>query len=452
MDEINSNLKSSTLFFPSLLVFIGILILFFLLPHRVFGDGGVRFMLLYDLITTGTSTYVPSTPYSLVSTFLSLPLWIPGFLNSSFPLILQITAYYNFFIFCFGLLIFWLLLKNYLDKKTLLTFFLILIAASMFPNHLREYYAEVFSAVLIGVGIMAINVKHGFFGWTAIVLGTVNLGANILGVIFIVIQKMLWSRKLRYALIIPLIGFLALFESFIRLGTPFGLLHIYSYNGTGATILPFSGKPAYSYPLFFGILSVLFSFGKGLIFFTPGVFLPIKNQLDQLKPEIKSIYWMWLAALIGMIIISSQWWAWYGGWFWGPRYYIFASIPASFAIALCLKDRPKKLFFSLILLLVLVMSFWVGINGAVFDQWGIDQRCATDEWKNEYLCWYIPEFSALFYPFVKLKPLIFNDIVTIIYSLAVFFYLAKDLLVFIISSILKYLKDLKLFDFNSWKF
>lgn len=452
MEETEIFSKKEGLFLPSLLVFTGILILFFLLPHRVWGDGGVRFLLLHDLLTTGVSTYVPSTPYSLVSTFISLPLWIPGFLTNSFDLIIQSTAYYNFVLFTFGLIAFWFLLKNHLDKKIILSFFLILIAASMFPNHLREYYAEVFSAVLIGVGIVAINLKHGFFGWTSIILATVNLGSSILGVVFIAIQKMIWDRRLRYILIIPLIGFLALFESYIRLGNPFGLLHIYSYNGTGATILPFSGKPGYSYPLFFGILAVLFSFGKGLIFFAPGVFLPVWNQLSRFKPEIKSIYFMWLAALIGFILICSQWWAWYGGWFWGPRYYLFASIPASFAIALCLKEKSKSLLFSLILLLVLILSFWVGINGAVFDQYDLGETCQVNEWRDEYLCWYIPEFSALFHPFVNFKPLEFNEVVIIIYSLVVFFYLAKDLILFIISSILKYLKDLKLFDLKSWKF
>lgn len=434
-----------------ILVFTGILILFFLLPHRVWGDGGVRFLLLHDLLTTGTSSFVPSTPYSLVGTFLSLPLWIPGFLTNSLPLTIRFASYYNFFIFLFGLISFWFLLKDHLDKQIILNFFLILITASMFPNHLREYYAEVFTAVLIGVGIAAINLKHGFFGWTSIILATVNLGSSILGVIFIVIQKMIWDKKLRYFFIIPIIGFLALFESYIRLDNPFGLLHIYSYNGTGATILPFSGKPGYSYPLFFGILSVLFSFGKGLIFFAPGIFLPVWNQFSKVKPEIKSIYIMWITALIGFILVCSQWWAWYGGWFWGPRYFLFASIPASFALALFLKEKPQKLFFSLILLMALVLSFWVGINGAVFDQNDLN-ICQADEWKNEYLCWYIPEFSALFHPFVNFKSLAWNEVLIIIYSLAVFFYLAKDLLVFIFSSIRKYLKDSKIFNLNSWKF
>ena len=34
-----------------------------------------------------------------------------------------------------------------------------------------------------------------------------------------------------------------------------------------ATILTYSGRPGFSYPLFFGVLSVLFSFGKGLVCF-----------------------------------------------------------------------------------------------------------------------------------------------------------------------------------------
>ena len=38
------------------------------------------------------------------------------------------------------------------------------------------------------------------------------------------------------------------------------------------TALPYSGQPGFSYPFFFGVLSVLFAFGRGLVFFAPGLF------------------------------------------------------------------------------------------------------------------------------------------------------------------------------------
>ncbi len=45
---------------------------------------------------------------------------------------------------------------------------------------------------------------------------------------------------------------------------------------------------AFSIPLLLlGLLSILFSFGKGLIFFTPGLLLPIKSSLDKIQKQMK---------------------------------------------------------------------------------------------------------------------------------------------------------------------
>lgn len=37
------------------------------------------------------------------------------------------------------------------------------------------------------------------------------------------------------------------------------------------TVLPYSGLPGFSYPFWFGVLSIFFSFGTGLLFFVPGI-------------------------------------------------------------------------------------------------------------------------------------------------------------------------------------
>jgi hypothetical protein len=50
-------------------------------------------------------------------------------------------------------------------------------------------------------------------------------------------------------------------------------------------------------------------------------------------------------------------------------------------------------------LLVLTLSVWVGINGAVFGQQSMDV-CWANDYELEFLCWYVPEFSALWRPFV----------------------------------------------------
>jgi hypothetical protein len=50
-------------------------------------------------------------------------------------------------------------------------------------------------------------------------------------------------------------------------------------------------------------------------------------------------------------------------------------------------------------MLVLALSVWVGINGAVFGQQSMDV-CWANDYALEFMCWYVPEFSALWRPFV----------------------------------------------------
>lgn len=57
-------------------------------------------------------------------------------------------------------------------------------------------------------------------------------------------------------------------------------------------------------------------------------------------------------------------------------------------------------------LLVLCLSVWVGINGAVYGDQALWHTCLDN---NAYLetplCYYTPEFSVLWHPFVVYQPL-----------------------------------------------
>ena len=77
-------------------------------------------------------------------------------------------------------------------------------------------------------------------------------------------------RRLRYLALPALAGGLILLEHLLRRGEPFA--GGYTSEAGHPTVLPYSGLPGFSYPLFFGLLSVLFSFGKGLVFFAPSLF------------------------------------------------------------------------------------------------------------------------------------------------------------------------------------
>jgi hypothetical protein len=153
------------------------------------------------------------------------------------------------------------------------------------------------------------------------------------------------------------------------------------------------------------------------------------------------IHRLWLLFVVGLILVYASWWAWYGGWFWGPRLLLFASIPASLALAVWLRKADASPWMRLAALLVLTLSCWVGLNGAVFGDATLAPTCVWDNFAREAYCNYIPEFSMLWRPFVNLgqlglTPAFYTaerlDTGKLIYAgftLAVYLYLAIPLVV-----------------------
>ena len=128
-----------------------------------------------------------------------------------------------------------------------------------------------------------------------------------------------------------------------------------------------------------------------------------------------------------MLLVYAHWWAWYGGWFWGPRFFLFAAIPAALVLAVRLHARDASLGANLLTLATLVLSFWVGVNGVVFDQQGL-AACTANNYALEFLCQYTPEFSVLWRPFVVFEPISGGAILYTATSGAIFLYVALPLL------------------------
>jgi hypothetical protein len=182
-------------------------------------------------------------------------------------------------------------------------------------------------------------------------------------------------------------------------------------------MLPYSGQPGFSYPIVFGVLSILFSFGKGLAIFIPGLWLLFKRPARDVPDVVRTLqrYSSWF--VVGLVLVYAKWWAWAGGWFWGPRFFLFACVPAAVALALHLCDRHATPRAKALTLGVLAWSTWVGINGAVYDQ--LDMGMCNNTPNLEAYCWYTPEFSALFRPFIVAKTLNFTEGMLFGYSAAV---------------------------------
>jgi hypothetical protein len=293
----------------------------------------------------------------------------------------------------------------------------------MFPNHVLDFFGEPLTTVLVAVGFVAVERGYPIAGWAAAIVGVANTPATMVGLAAAAGVRAWRTRRLRPFIAVALAAALIMFETWLRRGV---LLHVgYVDTAGNRTILTYSGQPGFSYPLFFGLLSVLFSFGKGLVFYAPGLLLAAGDRLRAAGDRLRRINELWLAFLIGLVLIYSKWWAWFGGWTWGPRFFLMASVPASWALAGALQriDRSSVARRAAVLA-ILTLSTWVAIDGGAFELRTLD-LCFDDTFAS--ICWYVPEFSPLWRPFVvwTLPPL--AQSATAAYFAAVYVWLAAPL-------------------------
>ncbi len=385
------------------LIIVGLLAIFFLLPRNMKSDGMARYQTLFSLLF---KHQLPDMKYSLIGPFFSLPLiWIGKQFNDPMGWALV----YNQFLFAFSLLVGYLLLRNHMDRAILRRFYLLLIVASMFVAHLAFFYGEVFTTLGVGFGLLIAYLRFAApAGWLVIAVGVANTPAALGGLLLVLLKRIAESKRLRYGLVLfATLALIGLNDWLLR-GNPLdgGYPNDHGYT----TIMPYSGLPGFSYPFFFGVLSLLLSFGKGLVFFAPGLLLPVRRTLLRRQQEgqipLYQVYTLWIAFVIGLILVYARWWSWYGGVFWGPRFLLFASIPASFALAIrLLYSKESSLAVNLFTLAVFILSVWVCIDGAVY-QWStslfttMPAVCTQNNFNLEMICYYTPEYSALWLPFV----------------------------------------------------
>lgn len=415
------------------LIAAGLAGLFFFIPHEIGSDGVARYRALEDLWTQGRWS---DTPYSMIGPLFSSPLWLLGRICGC-PA--WWCARFNFFVFALGLLALHRIGRGRMDAGVLRKFILLLVAASMFPNHLRTYLGEVFTAVLAGAGILAVALHASAWGWAALVLAAASAPAALAGLGLVAAYHATSRKQWRYLLVLAAAAGLVLGEAWLRRGHP--LRTGYEGDAGYRTVLPYSGLPEFSYPFLFGVLSIFLSFGKGLLFFAPGLFLPPGASGASLSNGLREAYRLWLLFLLGLILVSARWWSWYGGWAWGPRFLLFASIPASFALAARLHRPGGCALGRAATLLALALSVWAALSGAVFNQDQLElctgnvaminqdsrELLSASYFGLEFLTWYVPEFSVLWRPFVVRRELGPSDLLLLLYGAAVFLWLGVPL-------------------------
>jgi hypothetical protein len=405
--------------FEGALLATGFLIVFLVVDHQVIGDGIYRFRDIQNLLYHGHLTY---SHFSLVMPLASVPFLLLGHVVESQE---WWAARFNVIVVAAGALAAWRLLRGRVDPALLRRTLLMLLAASLLANQLRDYNAEVFSGTLVALGILCIVTdQHTLLGWTGIVIAVVNTPALIVGVAALVAAEVVRTRHFRSAGAIAAAVALVLLENRVRHGGPVTSTGDHGYQ----TLLPYSGRPGFSYPLVLGLVSILFSFGRGLLFFTPGLFLWLDDATRRAAGACHRAIVLLVFVIAGLVAVYAKWWAWYGGLAWGPRYFTLAAIPAALIVVLRVRAAGQSAGRDALALVVLALSAWVGFAGLVSS---LDPPavCSANHYALESFCWYVPEYSSLWLPVLHPPPLTAATVTVAAWCIIVFAYFAAPLIV-----------------------
>ncbi|MBN6109999.1 hypothetical protein [Xanthomonas bonasiae] len=372
------------------LIVSGLLVAVATLSPSVGGDGAVRFETVARMLNSGGGF----SKFSLIQPLLSLPLAWLALAFEARPVVY--VAYFNFLIFSVLSVPCYLELARRYSPGVGRKWLLLMLGASMFPHHWQNYYGEVLSALCLFAGALWVE-RRPLPAALLLAIGCINTPALLLPMIALAVTWFVMRKKVAPSIAVVLALVVIVAEMWFK-----GILDGQGYFSDSEhgfqTVLPYSGLPGFSYPVSLGVLSIVLSFGKGLVFYIPALMLLASRRVRSHLLLEKGATAIVLVALLSPILLYAKWWAWYGGSFWGPRFFLFLCPPACLIMAVCLQQRwpPARLAF---LAVIVSLSGWVAVNGFTFGQAQMD-ACWAENYAREYLCWYVPEFSALWRPFV----------------------------------------------------
>ncbi len=115
-------------------------------------------------------------------------------------------------------------------------------------------------------------------------------------------------------------------------------------------------------PLLVGLHGLLFSPGKGLLWFSPGIVLGIWGWFR----VPKGLKWLPTAVLLGYVpffLAMAMWQNWDGGWCWGPRHIVQIQLPIMLGAAFLFTGPPSQ-WRRLAVLVVLIAGAGVQLYGS----------------------------------------------------------------------------------------
>jgi 4-amino-4-deoxy-L-arabinose transferase-like glycosyltransferase len=191
---------------------------------------------------------------------------------------------------------------------------------------------------------------------------------------------LLFINKLANVIVIPLFGIYFIvvlwherrdaqtWPIFIRSGIALalpilgGLLLLIAYNLASFGVplaAPFSGVEGFSTPLLVGLSGLLFSPGKGLLWYVPLVWLLIPGIIvGRREGSYRSERLLALGIFLALLLLYATWFDWAGGRSWGPRFLVPA-LPMLIVLIspmlawLVQRDQPMRRKLGVALLLIL---------------------------------------------------------------------------------------------------
>lgn len=339
------------------LLALGLLVVNVTMHGSIWGDGSARANFVRTLLTTHTLT---SERYSGIGPIFALPLAAIDRLVGDPGAAEGWLGRYNIFLVTLFLPLLAHALTPLFTAARAKATVLLVLGGSMLPFHMLTFYGEMFSAVTIAIGIAWVAQGRSTLGWVFCAVGAANTMSLVPGLGLVALYFAFQERRLHPLLAPVLATALVLLEAYVRRGSPFD--QGYDNDGASAPSMFGSGKPGFSYPFLAGFFEQLFTFGRGIMFFAPGLWLALRGLPRTGRP----VYAAWLLAVLGAILVYAKWWAWNGAIYHGPRFLLLAVFPASALLAAALRpeDEEQPGWLAPVTLVLLAFSAWGAIVSA----------------------------------------------------------------------------------------
>ncbi|MCL5958070.1 MAG: phospholipid carrier-dependent glycosyltransferase [Chloroflexi bacterium] len=197
---------------------------------------------------------------------------------------------------------------------------------------------------------------------------------------FFALLRERWSRLLVDLVLfdLPLALFLAmiLWHNYLRFGNLFD-------NG-------YAGE-SFTTPFFVGLFGLLLSSGKSIFLYSPVVVLAI-FAFPWFYRRFPAEALLFLGLSAATVFYYAPWWAWYGGWSWGPRFLVPILPLLIIPIGVLLRDRR---FLIVAFAVLLPLSIFVQFLGVAVDFNTYIIKIFAGDYANEAKYLFIPWMSPL---------------------------------------------------------